>query len=645
MGWTPQESQEGADFDRDLRAVLADTSLNVRTHRVRDRRRVSEHPRRRFRRHDHRAGSPGRDRAHLRGRGRLPRGRRRARRPLADPPRGHTPGVRARERLASRGAGVGARERPRAPRVRGGRPARPRARLALRDRFVGVPRADQTGAGARESRQRRAPLEYGRPGSGRLEGEVPGLGETCEDLQAAVQALDCGGPRRRHRARLRRRRLLGQVRGRAGRPRLRPPRPPCYLEEQGVPFEHDDFHSIARRLAPEPFDFGLSTERYRAFGPDTANLWHEEGLYRVLDGREVRIEPASVGFASPRVRPRWQGLVRRYLGEPFDLDAFAAFAATEPVLAGIVPALRGFRPPLVPDPFETLVTSITAQQISSVPRSVSGIALIRTFGERPDITYAFRARSAWRAPPRKDRRRRLLAAKSGVRGRARARRARSRRARPPPGRGRQSSSRRTAGNRRVDQRIGSSRVTSGRPGAGRSANSHLEGGLHHGEGLDVRAAGARFRALPTWRRTISWSVIGSTADMAYEAHVEGAPTEGVVRRLIEEARAAGADVVEIETTHEDGEAWIRAGFTETARVLQARWTRSTGISAPRGSLVRLHPRPNRRRRCHCQGGAPVRAAASGRLAGKRGASAARRVDVCLRRAHRPGAGDAPPPRA
>ena len=57
--------------------------------------------------------------------------------------------------------------------------------------------------------------------------------------------------------------------------------------------------------------------------------------------------------------------------------------------------------------------------------------------------------------------------------------------------------------------------------------------------------------------------------MAYEAHVEGAPTEEVVRHLIEDARAAGADVVEIETTHEDGDAWIRAGFTETARVLEA----------------------------------------------------------------------------
>jgi hypothetical protein len=57
--------------------------------------------------------------------------------------------------------------------------------------------------------------------------------------------------------------------------------------------------------------------------------------------------------------------------------------------------------------------------------------------------------------------------------------------------------------------------------------------------------------------------------MAYETHVEGAPSEEAVRRLIEEARADGADVVEIETTHEDGDAWIRAGFTETARVLRA----------------------------------------------------------------------------
>lgn len=57
--------------------------------------------------------------------------------------------------------------------------------------------------------------------------------------------------------------------------------------------------------------------------------------------------------------------------------------------------------------------------------------------------------------------------------------------------------------------------------------------------------------------------------MAYEARVEGAPSEEALLRLIEEAKEAGADRIEIETTHEDGDAWIRAGFTETARLLEA----------------------------------------------------------------------------
>jgi hypothetical protein len=57
--------------------------------------------------------------------------------------------------------------------------------------------------------------------------------------------------------------------------------------------------------------------------------------------------------------------------------------------------------------------------------------------------------------------------------------------------------------------------------------------------------------------------------MTYRARVEGVPTEEVLRDLIEQARAAGADRIEIETTHDAGDAWIRAGFEETVRLLQA----------------------------------------------------------------------------
>jgi 3-methyladenine DNA glycosylase/8-oxoguanine DNA glycosylase len=143
---------------------------------------------------------------------------------------------------------------------------------------------------------------------------------------------------------------------------------------------------------PEPFDFELSTERNRAFGLDLANLWHEGGIHRVLGGREVRITPAEGGVAIQPGDADLAGPVRRYLGEPFDLDSFYAFAATEPVLAQLADGLRGFRPPLAPDPYETLVTSITAQQISLHAAFAVRNRLIEAFGHALEHAYAFPTR-------------------------------------------------------------------------------------------------------------------------------------------------------------------------------------------------------------------------------------------------------------
>jgi DNA-3-methyladenine glycosylase II len=112
----------------------------------------------------------------------------------------------------------------------------------------------------------------------------------------------------------------------------------------------------------------------------------------VLGGAEVRIAPAPGGVSVAGGRPELAEQVRRYLGAPFDLDAFAAFAATEPVLAEIVPGLRGLRPPLVPDPFESLVTSITAQQISLRAAFSIRNRLIEAFGEAREVAFAFPTR-------------------------------------------------------------------------------------------------------------------------------------------------------------------------------------------------------------------------------------------------------------
>jgi DNA-3-methyladenine glycosylase II len=143
---------------------------------------------------------------------------------------------------------------------------------------------------------------------------------------------------------------------------------------------------------PEPYDFELSTARYRAFGPDKANLWHENGLHRVIDGREVRITAAPGGVDVEPLDATIESVARRLLGAEFDLDPFYAFAEEEQVLARLLPRLRGLRPPIAVEPFETLVTSITAQQVSLFSAFAVRNRLIERFGEAAKVAYAFPAR-------------------------------------------------------------------------------------------------------------------------------------------------------------------------------------------------------------------------------------------------------------
>ncbi len=142
---------------------------------------------------------------------------------------------------------------------------------------------------------------------------------------------------------------------------------------------------------PEPFDFELSTERFRAFGPDLANLWADGALRRVVGRREVRIEPARGGVRVEPLDAETRPVVRKLLGAEFDLGAFYVWARRDPVLRRLTKALAGFRPPLAPDPFETLVTSITAQQVSLHAAFAIRNRLIERFGRRAAQAYAFPA--------------------------------------------------------------------------------------------------------------------------------------------------------------------------------------------------------------------------------------------------------------
>ena len=73
-------------------------------------------------------------------------------------------------------------------------------------------------------------------------------------------------------------------------------------------------------------------------------------------------------------------------------DAFYAWAQDEEVLRHVAVRLRGFRPPLMPDPWEMLVGSITAQQVSLFSATAIRNRFIEAYGEPRE--------QAWRFPTR-----------------------------------------------------------------------------------------------------------------------------------------------------------------------------------------------------------------------------------------------------
>jgi 3-methyladenine DNA glycosylase/8-oxoguanine DNA glycosylase len=143
---------------------------------------------------------------------------------------------------------------------------------------------------------------------------------------------------------------------------------------------------------PEPFDFELSTARFRAFGLDRATVWEDGALYRLVGGREVRIAAADGGVDVEPLDSEAAAVARQVLGFDFDLVAFSAWAGGEERLAPLVVRFAGFRPTLAPDPFEMLVGAITAQQVSLFAAVAIRNRLVERFGERVGRVWAFPTR-------------------------------------------------------------------------------------------------------------------------------------------------------------------------------------------------------------------------------------------------------------
>jgi 3-methyladenine DNA glycosylase/8-oxoguanine DNA glycosylase len=106
----------------------------------------------------------------------------------------------------------------------------------------------------------------------------------------------------------------------------------------------------------------------------------------------VRIEAADGGVRVEPLDGAIEPTVRALLGVAFDLSGFRRFAEGEPTLRRVAHALPGLRPPLAPDPFESLVTSITAQQVSLRAAFAIRNRLIRLLGRPALRAYGFPSR-------------------------------------------------------------------------------------------------------------------------------------------------------------------------------------------------------------------------------------------------------------
>jgi DNA-3-methyladenine glycosylase II len=106
----------------------------------------------------------------------------------------------------------------------------------------------------------------------------------------------------------------------------------------------------------------------------------------------VRIEAAPGGVWVEPYDEEIAREVRWLLGAPLDLEGFWAWAAAEPALAALQESLAAYRPPLVPDPWEMLVTSITAQQVSLHSAFAVRSRLVERFGVLHEHVWAFPAR-------------------------------------------------------------------------------------------------------------------------------------------------------------------------------------------------------------------------------------------------------------
>ncbi len=129
-----------------------------------------------------------------------------------------------------------------------------------------------------------------------------------------------------------------------------------------------------------PFHFDLTLQRYRLFGQDVAHVYADGTYYHAMEiGRKLWVyalraegPPAAPVLHVKLFGGRAQALHRAAvekdvcscLSLDVDLHPFYRWAERDPILAELTRHCYGLHPLRAPSLFETLITSITAQQVN-----------------------------------------------------------------------------------------------------------------------------------------------------------------------------------------------------------------------------------------------------------------------------------------
>jgi 3-methyladenine DNA glycosylase/8-oxoguanine DNA glycosylase len=149
-----------------------------------------------------------------------------------------------------------------------------------------------------------------------------------------------------------------------------------------------------------PLDVPRTLERYRVWGEDPVNRLVDGAFLRAIRvagrwrGYELRwtghvdaerLLVSTPGDRSTRVLEAAVDEVGRICGLGLDVESFYAIAREDPVLGPLIPRLWGLRPTLSPQPFEMLIGSVCAQQISLPFAFTVKARLVHRFGTPVDV--------------------------------------------------------------------------------------------------------------------------------------------------------------------------------------------------------------------------------------------------------------------